>query len=84
MDFATFFFNLSLLCVSITVQNFSTVPIFKVKLPLAGIPNSHGDRSQLQSQNVLKKKVQPEMFSKKKKKKKGNFSGVLLLHYSPL
>ena len=31
MDFATFFFKLSLLCVSITVQNFSTVPIFKVE-----------------------------------------------------
>ena len=31
MDFATFFFKLSLLCVSITVQNFSTVPIIKVK-----------------------------------------------------
>ena len=31
MDFATFFLKLSLLGVSITVQNFSTVPIFKVE-----------------------------------------------------
>ena len=31
MDFATLFFKLSLLGVSITVQNFSTVPIFKVE-----------------------------------------------------
>jgi hypothetical protein len=41
MDFSTFFFKWSLECVSITVQNFSTVPIFEVEKKKFCLPRRH-------------------------------------------